>query len=399
MRSVVGVASVVLAAGLLLPAAATGEQEQWLAYRSAVESETVVGGTPGQTFELTEERPAGVRLPDFASARPLFAKWRTPAVPAGFLWVALDRTRDDRPYDRLFIDASADGSLADESAVAATDPRIYKDQQSAEFPLVKVLLPGPDGPVTYHLNLKVWISGTATRRIAARAAGWYEGTVRIGDKKHFCVLFDANANGAFDDCSEDPQLSDRIRIDAASRFAIGRVGKYISVEDRLYVLDVARDGASVTFSEPRGVALGVVRVPRGVDRFSVGGRNGLLVSRVENGAARLPVGTYRLNHWEIQRKDPTGAAWVLVAAMPSGAAALEVAALTPATLDVGEPVIASMSVKRLETGLWQFADPTLTGRAGESVSLTRNGEPVSAPQVAIRNADGTYDRRFDFALG
>jgi len=399
MKAMAGLTAILLALGLMHRDAGAGEQEQWLAYRSSAESETVVGGTPGQTLELSDSKPAGVKLPAFASAHPLFAKWKTPMAPAGFLWVALDRTKEGGAYDRLFIDASADGSLSDESAVAAIDPRIYKDQQSAEFPLVKVLLPGPDGPATYHLSFTVWISGVGTRRIAAKAAGWYEGAVRIGDKKHFCVLFDADANGAFDDCSEAPQLSDRIRIDAASRFAIGRVGKYISVEDRLYALDVARDGASVTFSEPREVALGVVRVPKGVDRFSVGGRNGLLVPRVEEGQAKLPIGKYRLNHWEIQRKDPAGAAWELVAAMPSGAAVFEVTLDKPAVLEVGEPVLASVPVSRLETGLLQFADPRLTGRSGEHVALTRNGEPAPAPQVAIRNSDGSYDRRFDFALG
>jgi hypothetical protein len=215
MKAMAGLTAILLTLGLMHQDAGAAGQEQWLAYRSSAESETVVGGTPGQTLELSDSKPAGVKLPAFASACPLFAKWKTPMVPAGFLWVALDRTKDDGPYDRLFIDSNADGSLTDESAVAATDPRIYKDQQSAEFALVKVLLPDPDGPVTYHLNLKVWIGGAATRRIVARAAGWYEGTVRIGDRKHFCVLFDANANGAFDDGSEDPQLSDRIRIDAA----------------------------------------------------------------------------------------------------------------------------------------------------------------------------------------
>lgn len=85
--------------------------------------------------------------------------------------------------------------------------------------------------------------------------------------------------------------------------------------------------------------------------------------------------------------------------MPSGAAVFEVTLDKPAVLEVGEPVLASVPVSRLETGLLQLADPRLTGRAGESVSLTRNGEPAPAPQVAIRNSDGSYDRRFDFALG
>ncbi len=393
-----GMASSILVV-LSLTGMAPAQQEQWLGYRASADGERVVGSTAGQTLELSEQKPGDLALPKSAGADALVAKWKTPMVPAGFLWVALGRSARRGAYDRLFIDSDADGSLEDESAVSAVDPRIYKGQQSAEFHLVKVLLPGQDGPTTFHLNLRVWISGRVSRRILAKAAGWYEGTVKIGGKKHSCVLFDSNANGTFNDAFAEFQRSDRIKIDGAGGFAIGRVGKYVQVGDKLHALEVARDGSFVKFSPPKDLALGTVRVSGGVGRLSAGGDKGLLLLRVEEGQVRLPIGEYRLNHWEIERKDQSGRVWKLVATAATSASTFHVVAGKPAVLDIGEPIVASMSASRPKPGIHGFADPRLDGRSGEHVVLTRAGQMPPPPLVVIRNADDSYNRHFSFEYG
>lgn len=393
-----GMASSILIV-LTLTGAAPAQQEQWLGYRASADGERVVGSAAGQTLELSDKKPADLALPKSAGAGVLVAKWKTPMVPAGFLWVALSRSGGGRAYDRLFIDSDADGSLEDESAAAATDPRIYRDQQSAEFRMVKVLLPGQDGPITFHVNMCVRISGRVSRRVLAKAAGWYEGTVKISGKKHSCVLFDSNANGAFNDAFADFQRSDRIKIDGAGGFAIGRVGKYVQVGGKLYALEVAQDGSFVKLSAPKGLALGSVRVSGGVGRLSAGGDKGLFLLRVEEGQVRLPIGKYRLNHWEIERKDQSGRTWKLVATVADSASTFHVVADKPAVLDIGEPIIASMSASRPKAGIHQFADPKLTGRSGEHVVLTRAGQPPPSPLVVIRNADDSYNRHFSFEYG
>ena len=130
------------------------EQEQWLGYRSSAEAAKIVGKTPGQNLELTSERPQGVSLPEFVGEGQLFGKWKTPMVPAGFLWLAIDKNRNSSLYGQLFIDSDADGSLADETAVLAHKAKTRGDRQTASFRQAKVLLGGKDGPTAFHLDMQ-----------------------------------------------------------------------------------------------------------------------------------------------------------------------------------------------------------------------------------------------------
>jgi hypothetical protein len=382
------------AAALALAQPASAQQEQWLNYRTSADADSVVGKTPGQVLEFAAEKPEKTALPAFTAKDPLFARWKTPAVPAGFLWIALDRSSANGPYDLLYIDSNADGSLADQTPIKASSAAAFEAQQSAEFRQVKLLLPGEDGPAAYHLNLNVWL-GSQTKRIVAQAAGWYEGNVQIGDKKHGCVLFDSNANGAFNDACADYEQSDCIKIDSGSPFVIGRVGKYIQADGAMYELQVARDGAFVRFNPAKDISLATVKVNGSAQKFSAGGQNGLFVVSVSDGQAKLPAGKYRLSHWEIQKKDDTGAQWDLAAAAPVD---FEVAADKQATLNIGEPVSGWVAYARQDR-TWVFSEPRLKGRLGERITITRGGQMPPPPALLIANADGTYKSRFTFEYG
>lgn len=386
-------------AGCLLAAAvgAAAQQEQWLSYRCG-DVETACGGTEGQTLQLSDQKPADLKLPKQISDTPLFAKWKTPMVKAGFLWVVLDKSAPDAGYDRLYIDANADGNLTDEQPVASADARALQGMQSATFPKIRLSLPGPDGPITYHLTLELWLS-TQERRLSAKAAGCYEGTVKVGDKKLACALYDSNANGTFNDCAEDFRLSDRIRIDG-SGFAIGRVGKYVYIDNKLLALEVAADGSSVKFSPSPTVAIGTVRIGGGIERISAGGAAGLLAPLVQDGAAKLPAGKYRLNHWEKTGKDAQGVVWQLVAiAGEAKPIVFDVAADKTTDLTIGEPIVARVSIGADAASVHQFNDPSLEGRLGERIILTKNSQLPPPPQLEIRNADSTYKELFSFEFG
>jgi hypothetical protein len=413
MKTVVGFCLALLAMGQSLSAAmaagsspsSPSDQEQWLAYRVGAPGEGPAGATSGQMLDLSNQKPDGVELPTFVSPQPLFAKWKTPMAPAGFLWIALDSSKEDGAYDRLFIDTNADGRLSDEKPAIATyaqrvkNAQSLKEMQSSFFATVKVLLPSPDGPVAYHLNASLRIQDTKAQLLTT-AAGWYEGAIQVGGRQHTCVLFDADCNGAFDDAREDFRQSDRIKIDNAPEAAIGRVGKYISVDGKFWSLQVARDGAWVRFIEPKDLTLGVIRVSGGVARLGVGGASGLFVLPVENGQASLPVGAYRLNRWELQRKDAAGAVWTLSSEAPPTAPAFTVAADKPVTLDLGEPITSTVTVRGPENREYSLTAEGLTGRLGERVTLTRGqGSSVEPPHAVFRNADGSYERRFTFEYG
>lgn len=366
--------AVLLVLVLASPGLAAGAElgrAQWLAYRTATGGEAgkVVGKTAGQSLELTSQRPEGVLLPEFAASDPLFAKWNTPMTPAGYVWMALDRSQPAGAYDRLYIDANADGGLDDATPVVADQARVFRQQQSARFRQVKVLLPGADGTVAFHLDFDLWMSGTEPGRLVATAAGWYEGAVRIGQEKFDCTLFDANANGAFDDASLDIQESDRIKIVAGPTFVIARAGKYVQVGETIHQLQVARDGAFIRIAPADEGCFGTVEVPEGVGRISAGGENGLLFLNVAGGVARFPCGKYRLNHWEIRRTEESGAVWQMTGTLST--LVFEVNAQGPTKLEIGEPVVGSVFARRQNTA------PTTRSSASsmaEAAPVSSHGE-------------------------
>ena len=156
---------------LILVSQVSAQQEQWLQYHSSREAGQILGEVGSQTIKLSTEQPAGVKLPQFKGQGQLFAKWPTPMVKSGWLWIALDRTHKQGPYDSLYIDSNGNGNLDDETA--ATAYRI--DQRNAYFGPVKAIFQVEDGPVTYHLNLRSYQYDVGDSRLYASSGGWYEG--------------------------------------------------------------------------------------------------------------------------------------------------------------------------------------------------------------------------------
>ena len=377
---------------LLLASTARAQDEQWLQYRSAREASTIVGGLATISIPIENARPTGVELPEFSDANPIFAWWATRMVSSGRLLIALERSGESTLPDTLYIDSNGDGQLSDETPVSA-----YRvDQYNRYFGPVKVVFQIADGPVTYHLNLRYYGAGDAPR-LYASAGGWYEGDITVeGGKKH-CVLLDYNANGAFDDRSLNPSQSDRIAISTEPGATPLFLGKYLEVDGALCRLEVARDGAFVTLAEADDVRFGKVRVPACISSVTVGGENGQFIVSPEDGAIRVPVGTYRVTTWTINREDDSGAQWTLQGRNPANSPALQVAAASEANLDIGEPIVAALAAKESQ-GTFSFSQ-TLRGRSGEQITLTRNGAQPQAPRLSIRNNDGSYDRTFSFAYG
>jgi len=161
---------------LILVSQVPAQQEQWLQYHSSREASQILGEVGLQAIKLSTEQPAGVKLPQFKGKSQLFAKWPTPMVKSGWLWMALDRTHEQGPYDLLYIDSNGNGGLDDETASAA-----YRtDQRSSYFGPAKVIFEVEDGPVTYHLNFRSYQYGTSDNRLYASSGGWYEGDIQMG---------------------------------------------------------------------------------------------------------------------------------------------------------------------------------------------------------------------------
>ncbi len=395
MRSRAYLGMAVLAVILTATAPGEAQSEQWLQYRSAREASQIAGGLSTRQLTMTDSQPVGVALPEFKSDSPVFAQWSTPMVESGTLWIALDRTTSSSSPNILYIDSNGDGRLDDETGQAA-----YRmDQYYSYFGPVKVIFQIPDGPVTYHLNLRVYTRDSSNRRMYISAGGWYEGDVTVGGQKKHCVLLDYNANGTFNDRSPQPGECDRIRISERNTLDALFVGKYLQIDGTLYAPEIARDGAFVKLPRAEGVKYGTVKLAENITALSAGGENGQFILKPENGIAKLPVGTYGITEWAVERKDDRGIQWKL---QGQGTGAPETNAFTvseteEAALEIGEPIQAALEARERE-GTYSFSQG-LRGRHGERIALTRNGARPQAPRLNIRNKDGTYDRTFSFAYG
>jgi hypothetical protein len=369
------------------------QDEQWLRYHCRREARRIIGDMGWAQPDLTTEKPQGAELPEFEKSEPWFAKWSTPMAEAGHLWIALDRTYENGPYDRLFIDSNANGRLNDEEAVKA-----YKTEQYyTHFGPVKVVFQSEDGPLTYHLNFRLYNRNERYRRLYAYSDCWYEGAVTVAGTKKHCVLIDQNANGTFNDKSPQPHNCDRIRIGEKGTQDSRYVGNLIEVDGTLYRPEIARDGAFIKLSKAEDVKMGNVRMSPAITEFSAGGENGLFKLEPQNGIGSLPVGKYRVDKWALIKKDDKGRTWTVQASGISGAGEFEVPADREVELSIGEPIVSKLEARKSDSG-YSFSQ-SVSGRLGERIEITRNGARPPAPKLRIKNKDGTYERSFSFEYG
>jgi hypothetical protein len=373
---------------LVLTLTAGAQDEQWLQYHSEREAQQIIGGM-SSSRTVIPDKPQDVKLPEFKTKQQFFIEWPTPMVKSGRLWIALDRTSEQGKWDRLFIDSNGNGHLDDEDAVTA-----YRtDSYYTYFGPVKIVFEGEDGPISYHLNFRFYDYNELNRRLYIYSGGWYEGEVTVAGEKKYCVLIDYNVNGAFDDKSLQARDSDRIRIGKKDDQNTGFVGNYIEVDNVLYRTEIARDGAFVKLSSADDVKFGNIRVPAAITEFAAGGENGLFTRELKEGVARLPAGKYRIDHWQIDRKDEKGKSWTMRGSSFSERGDFEITEEAETALEIGEPVAANLQVG-LNGENYEFSK-SVRGLLGEYVSLTSSGSDTSNLwKMAAKNKDGTFAKTY-----
>jgi hypothetical protein len=381
----------VLVVSLVPSAAANAQEEQWLQYRSAAQARQIVGDMSYQYKDPTPTRPAGVKLPSLTAETPLFEVWETPMAKSGKVWMVFDKSNKNGSYDRLYLDANANGDLSDETALTPS----RREGNQATFGPAKVVFEGEDGPITYHLELQLYASPDRNYCLISPAC-WYEGPITVGGVKKHCVLIDYNVNGTFNDKSAEARNCDRIRIGTQDSRDSRFVGNYIEVDDKLYRTEIARDGAFLILKDAADVPYGTVRVADNITGFSAGGENGQFIRKPENGTFKLPVGTYGLDYWSIVKDDGKGSKWELQG-RGGNIGTFTVAQDKETRLSVGEPVYSMVSYNQ-SGGSFTFSQ-RLQGHQNEQITLLRNGSQPQPPRLRIRNKDGTYDRGMSFEYG
>jgi len=376
---------------LVIASVSVGQEEQWLQYQSSREARSILKDISSYYLKAISETPEGAALPEFKEDKPLFYKWSSPMAKSGYLLIAIDCDKKGGPHNLLYIDLNGDGCLKDETAIEAyrTEP------QHTSFGPVKVTFEGENGPITYHLNFR--LCDHDERNLLVSSAGWYEGTISVGDAKKHCVLIDYDANGAFNDKSINFSHCDRIKIGEKDSLDTRFVGNYIEIDGALYRLDVARDGACIKLTKAEDVVFGNIRLPETISEFAAGGENGLFILKLKKGAGNLPVGKYRVERWSIERKDEEGSNWKLEGKGFGDRGVFDVNTEKETELAIGEPATSSLAVSEDSSG-YSF-NQGLNGQLGERIDLTCNGVRPSAPKLRIKSQDGEYDRTFAFEYG
>lgn len=385
----VAVCGAIALAALLKPSPETLALE----YQSGTEPHPAVGGLGGRTLDTSADRPAGLALPDLQSTSPLFARWTSPRVPGGLLWLALDAAQEAGVYDRLYIDANGNGRLDDDAAIEALSAR----DAFSYFTPVPVSWRENGRAVTYHLNF-ILTRAEGRPRLAVRSSGWFAGAVTVRGKEKECALIDQNANATFNDRSIDLENADMIQIVEPGVQDVALVGEFVEVDARLYRLEVPREGGRAILTPAKGVRFGKVQQPTDMVELIAGGENGMFTVKLRKGAGKLPAGRYRIYQWTQQRKDSYDNEWAIIGHSQGNPDVFEIAAGRPVRPDLGEPITSRMEVQAQEERQYVLRH-AWHGRAGESVRITCNGASPPPAQVHIRNADGSYDRIFTFEHG
>jgi len=376
----------------VLAVAAQASERQWLRYYSGRETRQILGNIGSQQISLSTDRPAGIKLPEFISNSPLFGKWLTPMVKSGQVWMALDRSKKDGPYDSLFVDSNTNDNLADETVVRA----YQAERLRSNFGPVKVVFDLEDGPVAYHLNLE-FSNYNNRNRFSATSGGWYEGTITIGEQKKRCMLIDQNANGTFNDESDNAHECDCIRIGDKDDLKTSFVGNEIVIGAAIYKAEIARDGAFIKLAAAEDVKYGTILLPETIDELQAKSGNAVFTIQPGRGTGRLPVGQYQIHLWRTKRKDEQGDAWTLTGQDFGRDGQFEVNDGEQTNLEIGEPITCTMQIRK--SGSTHSFSQILRGRFGESIVLSHGGSQPPPPKLNIKNTTGSYDRTYSFEYG
>jgi len=367
-------------------------ERQWLRYYSGRETRQILGNIGSQQINLSTDRPAGIELPELTTNNPLFGKWQTPMIKSGQVWMALDRSKNDGSYDRLFIDSNTNDNLADETVVIA----YQTERLRSNFGPVKVVFDLEDGPVAYHLNLE-FSNYNNRNRFSATSGGWYEGTITIGEQKKRCMLIDQNANGTFDDKSDNPYECDCIRIGDGDDLRTSFVGNEIVIGAVIYTAEIACDGAFIKLAAAEDSTYGTILLPETIDELQAKSGDTFFTIQPDKGTGRLPVGQYQIHLWRSKRKDEQGNVWTITGQDFGGNGRFEVNDSEQTKLEIGEPITSTMQIRK--SGSTYSFSRILRGRFGESIVLIRNGSQPSPPKLNIKDTTGSYNRTYSFEYG
>lgn len=205
------------------------------------------------------------------------------------------------------------------------------------------------------------------------ASGSYAGEFTAGGKKYTFVLCDGNANGVYGEIvtmggeGDVFLVGETGAIDDMNRFALG---KYVSLDGTLY--EVATEpGAPKVILTPSKDGVQALPLALETQRLQLYNQeSGVVLSCYRPGAkVSVPKGDYRIDRYQLLRKDEAGAVWSLQA-VPGQAPIL--AGADGKAVVYGEPFRPSVAVMKTSEAVSAELEFTIVGAGGERVDwLTR----------------------------
>lgn len=350
------------------------------------------------------------------------------------------------PYDRLYFDLDHDGDLTDEEVIEAESSRSANggNYVSTSFSRIDVPIKVESEKLDYAFTMRVTAYSSGNHGYVSgsvNAAAYREGEITLDGKKHQLVLVDFNSNGRFDDATEintsvrtpdqrvyssygdrlyvdpDANTSGQSLYDVTTGDGLLSVGKLIYLGGQFYDMTVTPAGDKLTL-EPSKVAVGYVSNPSQDFCAVVYGDQGVLRIRSdESGKAPLPVGSWKLKNYTLDRTgfdqekkaDPKAEPSILDvlsdALGPTVAARAPRSTIVSATAKLNYDAVA---VKEGETVELPFGPPfipevdvqyrqgtnqvslglTLVGSAGEAcTNMAVNGNRPGKPKFTISAGD------------
>jgi hypothetical protein len=308
---------------------------------------------------------------------------------------------------KLYVDAAGTGDLSGAAPLTA-----------AGFQGQMVFGPAviPVGDTRSPVVAKVRFRLLNDSIIGAMPAGYVAGEAKLGDKSYRVAFVDANINGRYDDVmtfgADSPgSASDMIAIDLNGDGEFDRsfrrspevvpLTPMFQAGGVFYSVKVAADGSSVRI-EKADPKMGTIDVGVGdvvLMFFSESGFHRLTGS---GGKWQVPAGGYKCVDSTFNRKDASGATWMITDTGELGKLAdVEVPAGGTLAVRVGPPLVAKAEARQGAPGGPVEIGLALEGQAGERYApgVTKNGVRVPPPKYRILDEAGKVVAQGNFEYG
>lgn len=238
-------------------------------------------------------------------------------------------------YDRLYFDLNHNGDLTDDQVIEVEGaPQRSSSYARCSFPAVDLAIEANGKKIEYAFRMSVYSRASSRysyANVSLSAAAYREGEMEINGNTYRVVLVDFNSNGRFDDRSEvhepagsssdapvytrngdmlyliDPEAErPQGRVSAhspSSNPCLHYVSKLVNLDGSFFNLEITPSGDELTL-EPSSLAVGYVSNPSDGYQVIVYGEQGFLnITGDESGKARLPVGSWKLASYTIEKAE------------------------------------------------------------------------------------------------